>query len=86
MEPETNHFGPRRPARTPWICGECRVQVAVAADSFFWCLRIAWGLQCFRRAVQNDAATIAFGVRPKMEVGLRMRASVISSVTGHGAK
>jgi len=36
--------------------------------------------------VQNDAATIAFGVRPKMEVGLRMRASVIISVTGHGAK
>jgi len=49
-------------------------------------LRIAWDLQSFRRAGQNDAATIAFGFRPKMEVGLRMRASVIISVTGHAAK
>jgi hypothetical protein len=36
--------------------------------------------------VQNDAATIAFRFLLKMQLGLRMRPSVIVAVTGHDAE
>jgi hypothetical protein len=49
-------------------------------------LRIAWDLQGIRGNVQNDAETIGLGFRPKIELGLRMRANVIVAATGHGAE
>jgi hypothetical protein len=58
----------------------------VAAGIFSWVWRIAWDLQCFRRIVQNDAATIALGFLPKVQLGLRMRPGAIVAATGHDSK
>jgi hypothetical protein len=68
-------------AETPWIPQQSRSRDAGSAGIFFWVWRIAWDLQCFRRNVQNDAATIALGFLPKVQLGLRMRPSVIIAVT-----
>jgi hypothetical protein len=73
-------FRDRERVETLWIRRESRAWETVAADFFSWCLRIVWDLQGFGRNVQNDAAMITFRFRPKMQLGLRMRPSVIVAV------
>jgi hypothetical protein len=71
---------------TQRIPSECRPRAAGSALSFFCVWRIDWDLQGFCRNVQNDAATIDPGFRPKIPLGLGMRPSAIISMSGHVAK
>src|SRR5215204_1506427 len=79
-------FFPHQTAITPWIRGESRPREASSAHFFLG----VWGLPGICRGfvgmLQNDAATIALGFRPKMQLGLRMRQSAIGAVTGNDAE